>query len=83
MRTPLIEQEPNSKELAFLTELGKHVNRWVAIVNYGSDDEAIVAIGDTISEVRSEAESQGFKDMTFFKVPPTDKLFVPLVPMQE
>ncbi len=79
----MIAKEPNSKELAFLTELGMHVNRWVAIANYGSDDEAIVAIGDTISEVRAEAESKGFKDMTFFKVPPIDKLFVPLVPPQE
>jgi len=63
----VIAQEPNSKELTFLTELGIHVNRWVAITNYGSDDEAIVAIGDTIGEVKEEAESKGFKDVTFFK----------------
>jgi hypothetical protein len=40
-----------------------------------------VASGDSIIEAREKAESQGFKDATFFKVPPTDKLFIPLVPM--
>ena len=50
-------------------------------VGYGSDDENIVASGDSIIEARQKAESQGFKDATFFKVPPSDKLFIPLVPM--
>ncbi len=77
----MIEQKPDSKELAFLKELEKHINKWVAIMDYGSDEESIVATGDSIREARQNAESQGFKDMTFFKVPPTDKLFVPLVPM--
>ena len=79
----MIEQEPDARELAFLKELDKHVNKWVAIVDYGSDDENIVATGDSIREARQNAESQGFKDSTFFKVPPSDKIFVPLVPMQE
>ena len=79
----MIKQEPDAKELAFLRELEKHVNKWVAIMGYGSDDEIIVAAGDTIREVRQNAESQGFKDTAFFKVPPTDKIFVPLLPVQE
>ena len=79
----MIEQIPDAKELAFLKELEKHVNKWVAIMHYGSDEESIVASGDSIREARQNAESQGFKDMTFFKVPPTDKIFVPLVPVQE
>jgi len=78
---PVIEQEPDAKELDFLKELEKHVNKWVAITGYGSDEETIVASGESILEARQKAESQGFKDTTFFKVPPTDKLFVPLVPM--
>jgi hypothetical protein len=77
----MIKQEPDAKELAFLEELEKHVNKWVAIMGYGSDEESIVATGDSIREARQNAESKGFKDTTFFKVPPTDKLFVPLVPM--
>jgi len=77
----VIKQEPDAKELDFLKELEKHVNKWVAITGYGSEDESIVACGDSIIEAREKAESQGFKDTTFFKVPPSNKLFVPLVPM--
>ena len=79
----MIKQEPDAKELAFLNELERHVNKWVAIMDYGSDEENIVASGDSIREARQKAESQGFKDTTFFKVPPTDKIFVPLLPVQE
>jgi hypothetical protein len=73
----VVEQEPDDKELAFLTELEKHVNKWVAITDYGSDEESIVATGDSIREARQNAQSQGFKDTTFFRVPPSDKIFVP------
>ena len=79
----MIEQEPDVKELAFLKELEKHENKWVAIMGYGSDTENIVAIGDSIREARQNAQSRGFKDTTFFKVPPSDKIFVPLLPLQE
>lgn len=77
----MIKQKPSAKELDFLKELEKHVNKWVAITGYGSDEESIVATGDSILEARQKAESQGFKDTTFFKVPPSDKIFVPLVPV--
>ena len=79
----MIKHAPDAKELDFLHELEKHVNKWVAIVGYGSDEERIVATGDSIREARQNAESQGFKDTTFFKVPPSDKIFVPLLPVQE
>jgi hypothetical protein len=77
----VIEHEPDAKELDFLKELEKYVNKWVAITGYGNDEESIVATGDSILEAREKAESQGFKDTTFFKVPPSDKIFVPLVPV--
>ena len=77
----MIEQKPDARELAFLEELEKNVNKWVAIIGYGSDEERIVAAGDSIPEARQKAESQGFKDTTFFKVPPSDKIFVPLLPV--
>ena len=77
----MIEEKPTTKELAFLEELEKNVNKWVAIIGYGSDDETVVAAGDSIREARQKAESQGFKDTTFFKVPPSDKIFVPLLPV--
>jgi hypothetical protein len=79
--TQVIKQEPDAKELDFLRELEKHVGKWVAITGYGSDEETIVASGESILEAREKAESQGFKDTTFFKVPPSDKIFVPLVPV--
>jgi hypothetical protein len=72
-----MEQESDIKELAFAKELEKYANRWVAIVHYGSDAESVVASGNSIREAREQAESSGFKDITFFKVPPGDRLFVP------
>jgi len=77
----MIDQEPDSKDIAFLGELEKYVGRWVAIQDYGSDDEAVVAAGESISEARKNAESQGFGNVTFLRVPPMDKLFVPLTPV--
>ena len=77
----MIKHEPDAKELDFLHELEKHESKWVAIVDYGSDEERVVATGDSIREARQSAESQGFKDTTFFKVPPSDKIFVPLLPL--
>ena len=79
----MIKHEPDAKEQDFLHELEKHVNKWVAITGYGSDEESVVATGDSIREARQNAESRGFKDTTFFKVPPSDKIFVPLLPLQE
>lgn len=79
----MIRHEPDTKERDFLKELEKHVNKWVAITGYGSDEERVVASGDSILEARQKAESLGFKDATFFKVPPSDKIFVPLLPLQE
>ena len=79
----MIKQAPDAKELAFLNELERHVNKWVAIMDYGSDEESIVATGDSIREARQNAESQGFRETRFFKVPPSDKIFVPLLPVQE
>jgi hypothetical protein len=77
----VIKHEPDAKELDFLKELEKHENKWVAITGYGTDEESIVATGLSIVEARQKAESLGFKDTTFFKVPPSDKIFVPLVPV--
>ncbi|HYJ87708.1 MAG TPA: DUF5678 domain-containing protein [Pyrinomonadaceae bacterium] len=78
----MIDQQLDNKELAFLKELERHVNKWVAIMDYGSADESIVATGENILEARQNAESLGFKDVTFFKVPPSDKVFVPLLSLQ-
>jgi hypothetical protein len=34
------------------------MNKWVAVLAYGSENETIVASGDTIVQARTEAESQ-------------------------
>jgi hypothetical protein len=75
----MIEQELDQQELAFVRELEKHVNKWVAILNYGSDTETIVASGNTVIEARQEAEAKGFDDVTFFKAPSGERTFVPTV----
>lgn len=76
----MIEQELDQQELAFVQELQKHVNKWVGILNYGSENEAIVASGVTIREARREAETKGFEeDVFFFKVPSGERAFVPNV----
>lgn len=75
----MMEEPLDEQELAFVCELEKHVNKWVAILNYGSEDEAVVASGATIREARQEAESKGFDDVFFFKVPSGERTFVPNV----
>jgi hypothetical protein len=73
----MIEEIIDERELAFANELGKYEGKWVAILNYGSDDEIIVGNGETIIDARADAESKGFQDVTFFKVPPSNRIFVP------
>ena len=69
--------ELDEQELAFFHELQKYVNKWVAVLGYGSENETIVASGDTIVQARTEAESQGYREVTFVKVPSGDRVFVP------
>lgn len=70
-------QEIDAQDLAFARELEKHVNKWVAILDYGSETEAVVASGETINEARQAAESKGFRDVIFFKAPSGERSFVP------
>lgn len=73
----MIEETIDDKELAFAAELEGYENRWVAILDYGGDGERIVASGGSLREARREADTKGFGDATFFKVPPSGKVFVP------
>jgi hypothetical protein len=74
-----VKPELDNQELAFFHELQKYVNQWVAVLGYGTENERVVASGNTIVEARREAESQGFDDVTFFKVPSGDRVFVPIL----
>ena len=72
-----VKPDLDEQELAFFHELQKYVNKWVAVLAYGTGHETVVASGNTIVEARKEAESNGYHDVTFFKVPSGDRVFVP------
>jgi hypothetical protein len=72
-----VKPDLDEQELAFFYELQKYVDRWVAVLAYGTENEIIVASGDTIVQARKEAESKGHLDVTFVKVPSGDRVFVP------
>jgi len=63
-------------EIAFVEELRKHENQWVAIHELGGT-EIIVGSGSNAVEATREAEANGFYDTVLFKVLPTDKAYVP------
>ena len=57
----MINETIDDKELAFLEQLRKHENKWVAI--FESDDgEAVVGSGADAVEATREAESKGYQD---------------------
>ena len=65
------------KELAFLEELRKYEDKWVAI--FESDDKEIVAgSGADAVEAKRDAESKGFKNTVLFWVKPAKKSYMPL-----
>ena len=72
-----MKPELDEQELAFFHELQKYVNQWVAVLAYGTERETVVGSGNTIVEARKAAESNGHNDVTFFKVPSGDRVFVP------
>ena len=63
-------------EIAFVDELRKHENQWVAIHESG-ETETIVGSGLNALEAMREAEAKGFYDTVLFKVLPLDKGYVP------
>jgi hypothetical protein len=57
------------KEMAFLEELRKYENRWVAILE-SEDDEIIVGSGGDAVEAKNNAIAKGFSDVVLFWVRP-------------
>ena len=82
-RATMIEQSVDEQDLAFVRELEKHVNKWVAIWNYGSESEQVVASGETINEAREAAALKGFRDVVFFRAPSGERSFVPNASVSE
>lgn len=65
----------SDKELAFMDELAKHEEKWVAILRNG-DNERIVGSGKYLKEAKRSALDGGFRDVVFMKVPSSHKIFV-------
>lgn len=57
------------KEMAFLEELKKYENRWVAVLE-SEDEEIIVGSGEDAVEAKSDAVARGFSDVVLFWVRP-------------
>ena len=65
----------SDKELAFIDELAKHEEQWVAILRNG-DDERIVGSRQRLKDAKQSALESGFRDVVFMKVPSSHKIFV-------
>jgi hypothetical protein len=50
-------------------------DKWVAL---SSDQTTVVSSGDTLKEVESHLDPQQLSAVIFMRVPPFDKLFIPL-----
>ncbi|OLE51528.1 MAG: hypothetical protein AUG51_22355 [Acidobacteria bacterium 13_1_20CM_3_53_8] len=72
----MIEDAIDEKELAFLNELAKYEDKWVAIANNGGE-ETIVGSGDDAVEAMREAEEKGFPDAALLKLRRFDRAYVP------
>jgi hypothetical protein len=58
----------------FIEEIKPYENKWVALVG-----DKVVASGDSSQEVAEKAEQAGYRDFTFHRVLPFDKLFIPTI----
>ena len=65
----------DEKELAFVEELRKYENKWVAIFE-SAEAEVVVGSGKDAIEATREAEAKGFKDTVLFFVRPFDRSFI-------
>ena len=70
------EETIDEKELAFLRELEKHENRWVAFIE-SDGGEKVVGSGNDAVEAMQEAERRGFADAVLMKVPAFDRGIIP------
>jgi hypothetical protein len=62
-------EELSETELAYLDELRKHENRWVAVLESEGED-IIVGSGKDAVEAKHNAQKNGFKDVVLFWVRP-------------
>ena len=58
-----------------LEQLKSYENKWVAIV----EDERIVASGEDAREAKKKAETNGFREVTLFRVMPFSGGYAPVI----
>lgn len=68
----MIDEAIDANELAFLTEMEKHENQWIAFV-VSNGAEIIVGSGDNAVEAMAQAEAKGFPDAVLLRVPTFDR----------
>ena len=71
----MIEETISENEIAFLAELRKYENQWIAILE-SEEGEIVVGSGKDAVEATNEAEARGFMDTVLFFVRPFDKSFM-------
>jgi hypothetical protein len=71
-----MEEILDEKESAFLKELERLENKWVAIIE-SNGARRVVGSGNDAVEAMGEAESKGFGDAFLLKVQPFDRGYIP------
>ncbi len=69
-------EELSEKEAAYLAELRKYENKWVAVLE-SEDEELIVGSGKDAVEAKRDAQAKGFNDVVLFWVRPFDAGYIP------
>jgi hypothetical protein len=77
--TTMIDEAINQNELAFLAELEKHENEWIAFVE-SHGVERVVGSGKDAVEAMTVAKAKGFPDAVLLRVPPFDRGYIPSFP---
>jgi hypothetical protein len=72
----MIDEQLNQQEIAFLEELRKYEDQWVAILK-SDDQEIIVGSGNDAVEAATNAKANGFDETVLFYVKPFDKGYLP------
>ena len=69
-------EELSEKEVAYLRELRKYENKWVAVLE-SEDGDIIVGSGEDAVDASHDAHVKGFDDVVLFWVKPSNVGFVP------
>jgi Family of unknown function (DUF5678) len=71
----MINEKLDQREIAFLDELRKYEDKWVAILKSG-DEEIIVGSGNDAVEAAANAKANGLDETVLFYVKPFNKSYL-------